>query len=534
MTGAHARFIVCLAIGLLPAMAVYGQSTADDPLSIKASNVSAVKIGESGADPAGARAKLILAHGSDNDPRYSANRPAPAYAEAMGSRVGQLSVDWVLPKSILVNQESDFELVVRNRGPVAVQDIRIEPVLPADSRLTAANPSPGIVDQQPVWQITSLDPQEEFRIKLSLILNSTGPAFSDARITYSTSTSTAFSVVEPKLEITAEGPESIIVGDQLFFHVTVTNPGTGPTENTSLKVLFPNGIERVAESDDYDLGILNPGESRSLRIAGNMSQLGEHMCGFVVTSDHGLRDETSSRVLGLGAKIDIDIDGPAFRYVNRPAEYVLRIANHGTAPASDLYIRSAVPRPFAFLQADHSGSFDAVNKNITWFVDQLNAGEELEVSFRLQATTPGSFPILAEAAGERGLLVSTNHTTNVEGIAAILLEVVDVDDPVEVGVETFYEIIVTNQGTAFANDVIVTAEVPQEMEITGSKGPSEGSIQGRTIRFELAKLAPRADAIFRVKVRGLQAKDVRIRVQVEAESLDEPVLELESTKVYRD
>jgi uncharacterized membrane protein len=123
----------------------------------------------------------------------------------------------------------------------------------------------------------------------------------------------------------------------------------------------------------------------------------------------------------------------------------------------------------------------------------------------------------------------------VEGIAAILLEVVDIDDPVEVGAETGYEILITNQGTDFATNIQIKLDVPEGMEITGVKGPTEGTIQDRTVFFaSLPKLAPRADAIYRVKVKGLKAGDFRVSVQAQSDTLKSPVNEEESTKVYQD
>lgn len=531
------RFQIVLSQSFLLLFAVFaqGQTEPDYSYLINAPRVAEMKPDSMTAGSETSEPARILAYRSHNESSFAINQPAPPYAETIDGRVGQLSVDWVAPKSIMIGQEVDFELVVRNRGPVAAKEIQIEPLLPAGSQLVGANPSVRNDRQKLIWQIASLAPQEEYRITLSVILSTIGAAKTDARITYSTSTSTSINVVQPKLEITAKGPDTSIVGDNLFFHVVVTNPGTGPTQNTSLKVLFPEGISNVAESSDYDIGSLNPGESRSIRVGGNMARLGQHQCQFVATSDYGLRDEVSARVVGLGAQLDIDIDGPNLRYLNRPAKYTLRIANNGTAPASQVDIRSAVPRPFAFVKADQSGSFDSVNKNISWFVDRLEPKQEVEFNFQLLATTPGSVPILAEVVAERGLHKTADHITEVKGIAAILVEVVDVLDPVEVGVETFYEIIVTNQGSAFANDVVVTAEVPEEMEIIGSQGPSQGTVQGQKIHFgKLTKLAPRADAIYRLRVRGLKAKDMRIRVEVDAESLDSPVLELESTKVYED
>ena len=459
----------------------------------------------------------------------------PPYNESISSQVGQLSVDWVTPKSIILGRAAEVELVVRNRGPIAVNQIAIEPILPEGCELVQSTPAFENTAAGSLWKIDELGPQSECRILLKMIFSVAGNTQTDAKITYSTTTEQKLQVVEPKLAIVVDSPTEALVGNQMFFNVTVSNPGTGPTSNTQLDVQFPQGIAKMTTGTKYDIGVLNPGESRSIRVPGHIAELGQHACKFIASADYDLRKETSRSVDGLGPQIEFSISGPKLRYVNRPATYTLTIANNGSAAANDLAIRCGVPRPFVFVTADHSGNFDAVNKNINWQLEKLAPGEKQTVKFDLKAATPGNVPILAEAIGQRGLRVVDEHVTEVKGIAAILVEVVDVVDPIEVGVDTFYEIIVTNQGTEFAKEVSIKAEVPKEMMITGSQGPSKGIVEGQTIQFEiLEKLAPRADAIYRLKVRGVEAKDVRIKVTVDAESLDSPVLELESTKVYKD
>ena len=187
------------------------------------------------------------------------------------------------------------------------------------------------------------------------------------------------------------------------------------------------------------------------------------------------------------------------------------------------------------MSAESRGSFDAATKTINWYLGRIEVGEEIEVGFNLRALAPGEFPLLAQAEAERGLSSEDRHLTKVAGIAAILLEVVDVDDPVEVGAETMYEILVTNQGTEFAKGIRIHAKVPTDMVITDSTGPTAGHIDGTKIEFDsLARLAPRADAIYRIKVKGNSPGDFRIEVEATAETLASPVTELESTKIYQD
>ena len=71
-------------------------------------------------------------------------------------------------------------------------------------------------------------------------------------------------------------------------------------------------------------------------------------------------------------------------------------------------------------------------------------------------------------------------------IAAILFEVVDVEDPIEVGGETTYEIRVLNQGSKAALNVEVGVLFPPEMQPVAAEGPPgiRQVVEGSTVRFD--------------------------------------------------
>jgi hypothetical protein len=141
----------------------------------------------------------------------------------------------------------------------------------------------------------------------------------------------------------------------------------------------------------------------------------------------------------------------------------------------------------------------------------------------------------AVAQAARGLKTDTEYMTRVEGLSAILLEVVDTEDPIEVGADTAYEIRITNTGSKTETDIKVVATMPPQMAFKGVQGPCKAHEDGKQIVFDpLPKLAPRADAIFRVNVKGLQPGDVRFKVQVTSTNLVEPVIEMEATRIYAD
>jgi hypothetical protein len=115
------------------------------------------------------------------------------------------------------------------------------------------------------------------------------------------------------------------------------------------------------------------------------------------------------------------------------------------------------------------------------------------------------------------------------------MELADVDDPIEVGAETAYEIRVTNHGSAPATNVEVRALVPKAMSIKACQGPTEYKIEGQEVVFNaIPKLAPKADAVYRINVKANAVGDVRFRARLASDSLSEPVIGEEGTKVYSD
>ena len=104
----------------------------------------------------------------------------------------------------------------------------------------------------------------------------------------------------------------------------------------------------------------------------------------------------------------------------------------------------------------------------------------------LIAVNPGEHKQVASAQSGRGLKADTEIVTRVEGLSALLMELVDLDDPVEVGAETAYEIRVTNTGSKTETNLQLICTVPDKMEFRGARGPANCQHyvggQGRDLR----------------------------------------------------
>ncbi len=117
---------------------------------------------------------------------------------------------------------------------------------------------------------------------------------------------------------------------------------------------------------------------------------------------------------------------------------------------------------------------------------------------------------------------------------AVLLQVVDEVDPVQLGTTTTYRITVTNQGSAPDTNIRVEAALEAQAELASAQGATAARAEGAAIRFEpLAELAPGASAVWTVSVKAVGEGDVRFQASVTCDELTRPVVETEATRFYR-
>jgi uncharacterized repeat protein (TIGR01451 family) len=237
----------------------------------------------------------------------------------------------------------------------------------------------------------------------------------------------------------------------------------------------------------------------------------------------------------IAPALELQIEGPKRRYLDRQATYTVSISNPGTAAATKVDLLTHLPPGLKFVEANNAGQYDAQSRSVHWMLDELPANEMGSVTLTVLPVEAGEQPVQVESTADRGLSAKREQMVVVEGVSAILFTVADVADPVEVNGETAYEIRVVNQGTKAATNVRLVTLLPAEMKPTGAEGPTRYVVDGQRVLFDpLPQLAPKADTTFRVKAQGLRAGDVRVSVQLLTDEMRTPVTKEESTKIYAD
>ena len=445
-----------------------------------------------------------------------------------------VSVEWVKHGEINVGQECACDLVVKNSGSVSAREVVVDAIFPASVRLTHANPEPALVADHLEWSIPELAAGEERTIHITMIPSQRGDLATTANVRFTGTAASVFKVAEPLLNVTTAAPAEVIIGDPLVQTVTITNPGTGIAQNVKIQVATPDGLEATRnDRSTIEIGALNPGESRTVRLSFTAIAGGEQTLEVEATADSGLNQAAEATVNVIAPSLAIAVEGPGLRYAGRDARYTLSITNEGQAATNNVRVTHRIPKGFKFLKADKGGTLDANTGSVNWSVGHLEPAQSVQLKVQLQASELGQFEHHVFASAEHGVTAKANTTTKVEGSASLALEIQDLDDPVEVGQETAYEIRISNTGSKAAQNVGLTFELPNGVELLNVQSATQHLAKNGLILFnDLPELAPGKTALFRVHVRGVAEGNQRVRARLTSESIEQELITEELTKFY--
>jgi len=453
-----------------------------------------------------------------------------------GPQTPSVKIEWKALQDINVGQECECELIVSNVGDSDAYGVNVEANFPITARLLKANPQPESATNSLVWKLGTLKADATETIKLTFVPSERGNLAATAQVHFTGAAQSAFVVREPLLGLDMQGPTRVMVGEPASHSVTISNPGNGIAKNVRLEALIPEGLEHTrGERLIMELGSLNPGETRTIRLALAAVAGGQYTVDVAASAEGGLVKNASSSISVIAPSLQAEIDGPGLRYKGRSATYTLKVKNDGSVATSNVRLMHKVPNGFKFVSASRGATYDAPTRILSWFVGRLDAGKSAEMSVELNAEEMGEFVHYIRATSEHGSTADSQLVTRVEGTSALMLEITDLDDPVEMGRETAYEIKVTNEGSAAARNIGLTCELPEGVQFLKAEGPSKHVTDSNLVLFQpLDGLGAGKSVKYRVHVVGNVDGNLRFRARMTSAASQEPLTFEELTRFYGD
>jgi uncharacterized repeat protein (TIGR01451 family) len=461
----------------------------------------------------------------------------PGETALEGPQSPQLAIEKNAPAEIQVGKKCTFSVVVRNVGDIAARDVRLVDEIPLGTQLVGTSPRATVLGGHLEWELGTLAPGDEHKVEIELLPVNEGEIGSVATVQFAAAATARAQCTRPLLELVTDVAPSVLIGEQQALRITLRNPGTGDATGVMLLENVPEGMSHPHGRDlEFEVGTLRAGETRELELVLNADRKGIVHNRITAKGDGNLFTEDITEFEVVAPQIAVSVQGPARKYLELPATFVVAIENPGTAAASDIELVGKLPEGLEFVSADNFGQYDESTRSVYWSLAELPPRERGEVKLVAMPVELGEQRLQVEADAKLGLADRAESTLQVEGLAAIKSEVTDIADPVEVGGETSYEIRIVNQGSKAATNVQVVAQLPEGLGAVRADGPTPNPrVEPTRVTFApLQKLSPKADATYRIDVQGLSPGDQRILVMIMTDDLAAPIKKEESTRVYAD
>lgn len=448
---------------------------------------------------------------------------------------GALRLEKRLPETVMLNQPFEYTITAINLTDQMLRQVVIKEELPEGLRYVSSAPEGELEGDTLTWRFDRMEPSARQTLRVRVEPTSDGWLATCADATYILPACARVQVVNPALELTKSAPAEVILCEPIPLQFRVTNRGTGVAQNVVIRDELAEGLT-TAEGQrviNLPVGPLEGGQSADRTVMVRAAQTGTFENSAVAVADGGLRAEsavTTTRVTQPVLEITKSADDDE-EYVGRRVEYTVTVGNTGDAVAENTVITEMVPAGASGLQLSEGGQ--QIGSQASWSLGSLAPGAERRVTISYLPAEIGLLTNTATAKAVCAEAVTATSRIAIRGIPGLLLEVIDIDDPIEVGDNETYVITVTNQGSAVANNIVITNELSEAMGFISAGGATPGRQEGNSVVFEpLRSLAAKAKATWTVVVTARSPGDIRFRTTMDADELESDVIETESTHFY--
>jgi uncharacterized repeat protein (TIGR01451 family) len=473
----------------------------------------------------------------------SAQSPGESHASMAfptGNRnSSDLLVEQIGAREVRVGQPYTYQIRVTNLTDQSISGIVIRERIPENFKLASETARDDDKEHRARFDVGELGPKQSKTIEVTGSASEPGTLDTCLSASYNPPMMcTHVAVVAPAIKAMVEGPSQIDVCQDLVYRYTVTNTGTGTAHNVVLQEALPDGLTTTDGQKSFavNIGDLAQGQSKDVNARLRAAEAGKYTTYAVAHSDAGDAKTQEVATQVLAPRLAVTISGPKEAFLGQPVAYQITVTNKGDAPAMATRVRlgstpghvqfvSAMGADGAQLASDREGGGEGLGT--------LAPNESRSLTVNFNTLQEGPIAVDATAASKCAHDVTTYANTNVATITASALIVTHDPDPVLVGTNVTYRLILENKGSAADHDVRVSAKLPEGLQFVSANGQTAGTDNGQEITFgPIPTLAPKQKVTWTVTAKATRAEEAQFEATMVSQSTPKAAVKIEPTKLY--
>lgn len=441
----------------------------------------------------------------------------------------------VMPKQVRRGEDFGYSYHVTNLTSADLQNVVVMLESSNNLAIKASSPEGSTAGSGMAWTLGSLAGGETKVINVTGNAGQVGTASDCITVSYNNFLCATTSVVEPALALTKTATATALRCDDIVLRYVVKNTGSGPAADVVITDTLPVGLTMSDGSRDVRIpvGTLAAGESKAYEVKAEANNTGtfESPAAAVASGDLRAAAEKTSTVV-TAPSLEISSECGEGQFLGRNFTHTYTVKNNGNGVANATVASISIPAGSSVVRSTDGGVVQG--SNVVWDLGALAAGQSRSFGVTLSGPNAQGYSTTGTVNAECADTVTDTCSTQIRGIPAVLLEVIDQVDPVEVGQQTTYVITVTNQGSAPDRNVRIVITLPDQQSLVSTGGATSGSAAGKTITFApLPVLGVGEVKSWTVTVKADAEGDVRFRTEMTSDNLTSPVTETEATNLYK-
>jgi hypothetical protein len=455
----------------------------------------------------------------------------------------QLSFAAGAPKAAAVGGDAVFNLTVSNAGKAESRPVTVKAALPDGAEFVRSDPPPASHrDGELVWTLDPVTAGGKQTVALTVRPTRRGsltiPASAETPDGVRAESRAVVSADTAGLKVAVELPAHAGVGDPMTVTVAVTNPGAVALENATAWVGFDKGLSHAAGANPAEVrvGTVPPGDTRRVEVPLTAKEKGRAAVRASVTADGGLTGRAEATVEVRNAALKLSLSGPECVALGQEDGWELRVTNAGDVAVPEVVARVNLPEALAAKAASEGGTLGGGGAE--WRLGPLAPGAKKAVRLTASADRLTDRAMVSATAHGEGsdapVQAQAEVSVAVVGKPALGLQLADVPGLVSAGKRTMVRVTVRNRGSGPARKVEVSATATEPLRVLRGTGADRksGQLDGQTVTFGvLDELPAGATAVFVVELEAASAGAARVRAEVRAEHLPQPLREEQAAKV---
>ena len=463
---------------------------------------------------------------------------APGTRLLDGSQNPSMEIQKRAPNEVQVGIPATFTLLVRNVGNATAFDVHVVDSVPKGAKLVRTSPQAQPSGPNGLsWKLGEMAAGAEQTITIELVPETEGEIGSVASVNFAVQASVRTMSTQPKLVVKQLLEPLVLGGESVKIRIDVSNAGTGTARNVRLEEDVPQNMRHASGAKVLELSVgdLAPGESQKFDIELTAVSAGKVSNILRAVAENAAVNESATPIEVVSPKLQIGVEGPKLRYLERQATYTASITNTGTAMATDIYLICHLPSGLQFNSAENLGEYIPNQHAVMWKLAELASGKTVATKFTLLPVEEGDFVLRMQADAQSIRAEAVEKPVRVEGQSELAFSIEDDNDPIETDGKTTYVIKIVNTGTRVDNDVLLQIDLPDGAIVEQVDAPVSYQTSQKAVQFApIPQMKSKDQTTIRIAVRHTREGTHVLRAQLKSKLRPGAVIKEESTQVYRD